>query len=95
MNTETLVGTITGVISNEFGWCMSHENYGIQYGSDTNSRTFHFATRTSTARPGTHPSAHHQQKSVQSKLINAYAGNEGNYAGGNAFRRTNFYTDVL
>ncbi len=94
MNTETLVGTITGQVSNEAGWAMSHENYGIAYGSDSGSRTFHFATRTSTARPGTHPSAHHQQKSVQTKLINAYAGNEGNYAGGNNFRRTNFYTDI-
>ena len=94
MNTETLVGTIAGVVANEAGWCMSHENYGIAHGSDSGSRTFHFATRTSTARPGTHPSAHHQQKSVQTKLINGYAGNEGNYAGGNTFRRTNFYTDV-
>jgi hypothetical protein len=94
MNTETLVGTIAGAVANEAGWCMSHENFGIAYGSDSGSRTFHFATRTSTARPGTHPSAHHQQKSVQTKLINGYAGNEGNYAGGNAMRRTNFYTDV-
>jgi hypothetical protein len=94
MNTETLVGTIAGVVANELGWAMSHENFGIAYGSDSGSRTFHFATRTSTARPGTHPGAHHQQKSVQTKLINGYAGNEGNYAGGNTFRRTNFYTDV-
>ena len=94
MNTETLVGTIAGVVANEAGWCMSHENFGIAYGSDSGSRTFHFATRTSTARPGTHPSAHHQQKSVQTKLIYGYAGNEGNYAGGNNFRRTNFYTDI-
>jgi hypothetical protein len=94
MNTETLVGTITGVWPSAAGWAMSHENYGIAYGTNADSRTFHFATRTSTARPGTHPSAHHQQKSVQSKLINAYAGNEGDYAGGNSFRRTNFYTDI-
>ncbi len=94
MNTETLIGTIGSAVPNESGWAMSHENYGIAYGSDTNSRTFHFATRTSTARPGTHPSAHHQQKSVQTKLVNGYAGNEGNYAGGNSFRRTNFYTDI-
>ena len=94
MNTETLVGTITGAATNEAGWAMSHENFGIAYGSDSGSRTFHFATRTSTARPGTHPSAHHQQKSVQTKLVNGYAGNEGNYAGGNAMRRTNFYTDI-
>jgi hypothetical protein len=94
MNTETLVGTIAGVVANEAGWAMSHENFGIAYGADSGSRTFHFATRTSTARPGTHPSAHHQQKSVQTKLVNGYAGNEGNYAGGNAMRRTNFYTDI-
>jgi hypothetical protein len=94
MNTETLVGTITGAVANESGWAMSHENFGIAYGSDSGSRTFHFATRTSVARPGTHPSAHHQQKSVQTKLINGYAGNEGSYNAGNNFRRTNFYTDV-
>jgi len=94
MNTETLVGTITGAVSNEAGWAMSHENFGLAYGSDSNTRTFHFATRTSVARAGTHPSAHHQQKSVQSKLINGYAGNEGSYNGGNNLRRTNFYTDV-
>ena len=94
MNTETLVGTIAGTVANEAGWAMSHENYGIAYGSDSGSRTFHFATRTSTARPGTHPSAHHQQKSVQTKLINCYAGNEGSYNAGNNLRRTNFYTDV-
>jgi hypothetical protein len=94
LNTETLVGTITGAVSNEAGWAMSHENFGLAYGSDSNTRTFHFATRTSVARAGTHPSAHHQQKSVQSKLVNGYAGNEGSYNAGNAMRRTNFYTDV-
>jgi hypothetical protein len=94
MNTETLVGTITGAVSNEAGWAMSHENFGLAYGSDSNTRTFHFATRTSVARAGTHPSAHHQQKSVQSKLVYGYAGNEGSYNGGNAMRRTNFYTDI-
>jgi hypothetical protein len=94
LNTETLVGTITGAVSNEAGWAMSHENFGLAYGSDSNTRTFHFATRTSVARAGTHPSAHHQQKSVQTKLVNGYAGNEGSYNGGNNFRRTNFYTDI-
>lgn len=94
MNTETLVGTVGATWSGEAGWCMSHENYGIAYGSNSGTRTFHFATRTSVTRSGTHPSAHHQQKSVQTKLINAYAGNEGDYAGGNNFRRTNFYTDI-
>ena len=94
MNTETLVGTIAGAWTTEAGWAMSHENFGIAYASDSNSRTFHFATRTSVARPGTHPSAHHQQKSVQSKLVNGYAGNEGSYNAGNNMRRTNFYTDI-
>ena len=94
MNTETLVGTIAGAWTTEAGWAMSHENFGIAYASDSNSRTFHFDTRTSVARPGTHPSAHHQQKSVQTKLINGYAGNEGSYNAGNNMRRTNFYTDI-
>ncbi len=94
MNTETLVGTIASTWVSDYSWCMSHENYGLAYASDNNTRTFHFATRTSVARGGTHPSAHHQQKSVQSKLINGYAGNEGSYNAGNNLRRTNFYTDV-
>lgn len=94
MNTETLVGTIGSTWVTDYGWCMSHENYGLAYASDNNTRTFHFATRTSVARAGTHPSAHHQQKSVQTKLINCYAGNEGSYNAGNNLRRTNFITDV-
>lgn len=94
MNTETLVGTIGSTWVTDYGWCMSHENYGLAYASDNNTRTFHFATRTSVARAGTHPSAHHQQKSVQTKLINCYAGNEGSYNAGNNLRRTNFYTDI-
>lgn len=93
LNTETLVGTVANTWVTEAGWCMSHENFGLAYATDSATRTFHFATRTSVARAGTHPSAHHQQKSVQSKLIYGYAGNEGDYAGGNAMRRTNFYTD--
>ncbi len=94
MNTETLVGTLGSTWVSDYSWCMSHENYGLAYASDNNTRTFHFATRTSVARAGTHPSAHHQQKSVQSKLTNGYAGNEGSYNAGNNLRRTNFYTDV-
>ena len=41
---------------------------------------------------GTQPSNHPQQKSIPSKLNYCWAGNEGTYAGGNSFRRTNFIT---
>ena len=78
-------------------WAMSHENFGIFYtsleaGGSEGSVTFQFATKTTIAR-GTSPSAHHQQKSVQSKTTFAYAGNEGTYNGGNNFRVTNMITN--
>lgn len=75
-------------------WAMSHENYGIFYGTEKGAN-FHFATRTSVSRSGTQVSAHHQQKSIQSKLIYAYAGNEGTYNGGNSLRRTNMITNTV
>lgn len=94
MITETLVGNCGVSRVAEAGWAMSDENYGIFYGSDSNSQNFHFATKTMSVRPGTHPSAHHQQKSVPSKLGKAWAGAEGSYNGGNNYRITNFVTNV-
>jgi hypothetical protein len=92
-STQT-ISNLSGVnYSADYTWAMSHESSGIFYGSET-AQTFNFATRTTSARGGTAPSAHHQQKSVQSKLNFAYAGNEGDYAGGNAMRRTNMYTNT-
>jgi len=72
-------------------WGMSHENYGIFYWEE-DSRIWHFAARTATSTFGGQPSAYHQQKSVQSKYSNCYAGNEGSYNGGNNLRRSNMYT---
>lgn len=94
MITETLVGNCGVSRTAEAGWAMSDENYAIFYGSDSNSQNFHFATKTLSVRPGTHPSSHHQQKSVQSKIGKAWAGNEGSYNGGNNYRITNFVTNV-
>jgi len=75
-------------------WGISHENYGIFYGTEKGSN-FHYATRTHVTRSnGTQVSAFHQQKSIQSKLVFAYAGNEGTYNGGFALRRTNMITNT-
>ena len=93
MMTETTIGHVTSIFQ-DYSWGMSHENFGLIYASDNNTRAFHFAVNTAVTRSGTHPSAHHQQKSVQSKLQYCYAGNEGNYAGGNNLRRTNMVSDV-
>lgn len=93
MITETSVG-VTANIFQDNGWAMSTENHGIFYASDGGSnRNYSFATNTPTTRGGTGVSAHHQQKSVQSKLTNCWAGNEGTYNGGNSYRRTNMVTD--
>ncbi len=73
-------------------WAMSHETFGIFYYSGSH-QNFTFATTTISARGGTIPSAHEQQKSVQSKFSYGWAGNEGSYNGGNSFRRTNFITN--
>ena len=94
LQTETLTGTIGTAIMTDYTWGMSHESHGIIYASDSNTRTFHYATKTPIARSGTHPAAHHQQKAVNSKITNCYAGNEGSYNGGNNFRRTNMITDT-
>lgn len=92
LTTKTLVGTITPTSFSGATWGMSHENYGLFYTSEA-ANTFTFATRTNASRGGTAPSAHHQQKSVNSKGTYAWAGNEGSYAGGNVMRRTNWTTN--
>lgn len=95
MITETTSG-VTASIFTDYSWAMSFENHGIFYASDGgNNRIYHFATNTPTTRPtSTNVSAHHQQKAVNSKVLNCYAGNEGTYNGGNSYRRTNMVTDV-
>jgi len=80
-----------GGFSSTGQWGMSHETYGTWYWEE-DSRNFHYAARTVTAQFGGQPSAYHQQKSVQSKYSNNYAGNEGSYNGGYNLRRTNMYT---
>ena len=87
-------------------WAMSGEGRGIWYsGESTNGiregttdsprqQTLIYPTVTNITRSGMHPGYHHQQKSLPSKLQYSYAGNDGSYAGGTTFRRTNFYTDT-
>ena len=76
LTTKTLVGTIAATGYSGTTWGMSTENYGIMW-TGNNGITFTFATRTSSARGGTGPSNFHQQKSVNSKGLYAWAGNEG------------------
>jgi len=95
MTTQTLVGTLGATCrrSSE-GWGMSHENFGYLYWGGDQDR-LDFATRT--IQSGNYRnavSAHDQQKSVQSKYMWCWAGNEGDYAGGNNLRRTNMQTDT-
>jgi hypothetical protein len=88
------ISSLSGVnYAADYTWAMSHESFGLFFGTET-AQTFSFATRTTSARGGTAPSAHHQQKSVQSKLNNCYAGNEGTYEEGFNLRRTNMYTNT-
>lgn len=91
LTTKTYIG-VSGTYATGNLWGMSHENYALLYSSNT-ATNWTFATRTTSARGGTTPSNHHQQKSVQSKLTYGWAGNEGSYAGGNNMRRTNMITN--
>jgi hypothetical protein len=93
MTTKTLVGTLTPTYISGDIWGMSHENYGLFYTTES-ANSWTFATRTIASRGGTAPSAHHQQKSVQSKWNFGYAGNQGSYNGGNNFRRTNWTSNT-
>ena len=94
MVTETTNGVVANIWQ-DYSWAMSWETHGILWAGDGNSnRNFHFATNTPVTRGGTQASAHHQQKSVQSKVLFCYAGNEGSYNGGYNLRRTNMVTDI-
>jgi hypothetical protein len=94
MITETTNGVVANIWQ-DYSWAMSWETHGILWASDgASNRNFHFATNTPVTRGGTQVSAHHQQKSVQSKVLYCYAGNEGNYNGGYNYRRTNMVTDI-
>ena len=59
---------------------------------DNDGTLFDFTTETYGTWSGTYPSNHHQQKSMNSKLNYCWAGNEGGYASGANFRRTNWTT---
>jgi hypothetical protein len=96
-------GSATGIngeangASGQGPWAMSHETFGIFYSGEAGlnvQKNFTFATRTFSTRSGTHPGNHYQQKSIQSKYTNGYAGNEGSWNGGTQFRRTNFFTNT-
>jgi hypothetical protein len=93
MITKTHIGNTGSTFSTGNAWAMSHENFAILWVESGDDRTWTFATRTLTARGGTAVSAHHQQKSVQSKHTNCWAGNEGSYQGGYNYRRTNMITN--
>jgi hypothetical protein len=95
MTTQTLIGTITSVRQSGNTWAMSHENFGFIYWANDQDR-FDFATRTlqSAGIRGGGVSNHDQQKSIQSKYMWAWAGAQGDYAGGNTLRRTNMQTDT-
>lgn len=94
MITETTNGVVANIWQ-DYSWAMSWETHGILWASDgASNRNFHFATNTPVTRGGTQVSAHHQQKSVQSKVLFCYAGNEGSYNGGYNYRRTNMVTDI-
>jgi len=94
MTTQTLVGTIGSIRTSGNTWAMSHENFGYFYWAGDQDR-LDFATRTVTTSTNRNAvSAHDQQKSVQSKYLWAWCGNEGSYNAGNSFRRTNMVTDT-
>lgn len=94
MITETAIGNTGATHTQDYSWGGSFENYGVIYCSDNSTANFHFATKSSSTRTGTHPAAHHQQKSMNTKLGNFYAGAQGSYAGGNTFRKSNAATNT-
>ena len=80
-------------------WGTSAENYGTWYmgeGYATQNLcwNFTFASETLLLRPGTQPGDHFQQKNISSKLVHGYIGNNGSWAGGYTYRRTNHLTDT-
>src|SRR6056300_533350 len=91
--TKTNSGNIGQNFTTDSCWGHSHETYAIFYTTGGHN-TFVFATETFSGRGGTQPSNHHQQKSVNSKWLYAWAGNEGGYNGGNSMRRTTWATNV-
>jgi hypothetical protein len=92
LTTKTLVGTIAATAYSGATWGMSGETFGIFY-TGNNGVNLTFSTRTATTRGGTGPANHHQQKSVPSKLGYGWAGDQGEYSGGNNFRQTNLITN--
>ena len=93
MTTKSVVGVTGSSYTTADAWAMSHENFAILFTSEDN-RTWTFATRTLTTRAGTAVSAHHQQKSVQSKHKYQWAGAQGSYNAGYTYRVTDMYTNT-
>lgn len=93
LTTETLTTNSGGLPAGSTTdmWGMSYEMEGLHYWSN-DSRVWNFFNETHISWNGTQPSNHPQQKAVQSKLGNNWAGNEGSYNGGYNLRRTNMYT---
>ena len=80
-------------------WGMTcSETYGIFYSGNASGVVgqwnLTFATETLTTRSGPQPANHFQQKSIQSKIVNGYAGTNGSWSGGYSYRRTNFSTNT-
>lgn len=93
LTTKTLIGTIGATTYGGATWGLSGETAGVFY-TGNDGQTFTFATRTISGRGGTTVGNHHQQKSINSKLGFSWVGNEGDYAGGNNLRRTNWNTNT-
>jgi hypothetical protein len=79
-------------------WGMtSSETYGIFYAGNAGNNSMWnmtFATETLTTRGGNQPANHYQQKAIQSKIVNGYAGTNGSWSGGYSYRRTDFTTNT-
>lgn len=89
--TQSTVGIGAPGGSTADAWGASWENEGM-FTRNNDGTLFSFATETYGSWSGTFPSNHHQQKTLHSKLNFTWAGNEGSYAGGANFRRTNWIT---
>ena len=101
MQTRPGLNTTAGQAGGTAGgpWGTSAENYGTWYMGEGYSGTtycwnFTFASETLLARAGTQPGDHFQQKNISSKLVHGYIGNNGSWAGGYTYRRTNHLTDT-
>jgi hypothetical protein len=92
--TEGFAGTIGSSALNDSNAGHHYgENYGYVWNGSGTTTKFTYATE---AQSGVASAAnHHQQKGHSSKIGFGWAGNEGSYNGGNAFRKWNYATDSV